>query len=103
MSGSRSPMIDAVNRRITQPCLEPFRVFSQIMKQPDHLGFGRQMERCSESFGKAADRVKVIFQKLPSRDVRIGPPVRQRRSMGVEIHSGGVHIAVGPEISSWMG
>ncbi len=65
LSGSRSPMIYAVNRRVTKSRLKPVGIFSQIMQQTGQLGFIGQIQRRGKFTGEYGDVGQMRFQRLP--------------------------------------
>ena len=59
------PMIDAVDRVVVKPGLEPLRIFPQVMQQAGEKGFGGQAEWFGKAAGKVGDVAEVILEQLP--------------------------------------
>ena len=60
-----SPVVDAVDPRISQPGLKTIRVFPQIMQQAGQLGLLGQTERLSKLLCQLPHVAEMILQQLP--------------------------------------
>ena len=56
------------------------------MKQPSRFCFCTKIKRRGEFFRQISHFAKMVGQQLPTLQVRIGFPVRQRRRVRVIIH-----------------